>query len=295
MIRKVSRGRATRLVPVGHAVFAGLVLLIGQTASGEAADDQLLALWEFRFAAFARYAPVYPGSAEYDLNMLPIPYPVYRGKRLRFGEDIDSFAEGRIVRGPRARLDVNFNLNFGEDSENIPVRRGMPDLDPLIEVGPELEIKLNDPSISEGDWLLALQARAAISSDGSGLDGRGFLLNPELEYRIDQAFGSHNDWSFSFKSTWASEDFAAYYYGVAPEFATPTRRGFDASAGYLGSVFRVGLERQISPRMRFDGSARVWFNHGAKNSSSPLFQDDLGVGIQGAFIWTLAASKRRGD
>ena len=40
------------------------------------------ALWEFRFAAFGRYAPVYPGAEESDLTLLPLPIPVYRGSFL---------------------------------------------------------------------------------------------------------------------------------------------------------------------------------------------------------------------
>jgi len=42
-------------------------------------EDEAPALWELRFAAFGRYAPVYPGSDETDLTLLPIPIPVYRG------------------------------------------------------------------------------------------------------------------------------------------------------------------------------------------------------------------------
>ena len=191
------------------------------------------------------------------------------------------------------KLNINFNVNFGEDSDEIDVRRGMPNLDLLLEVGPELEIRLNDRAPGDREWLLALQLRAAVSFDGGDTDGRGYLFNPELEYRIDQAFGTRNDWSFRWKSTWASEDYADYYYEVAPEFATLTRSRFDASSGYLGSEFRVGIERQLTERLRFDGNAKLWINNGADNHRSPLFQDDYGVGLQAALIWTLGESERR--
>ena len=285
--------RSSVIRPCAGAL-AALCLLTSSDVTAQSDESDELPLWEFRIAAFGRYAPVYPGAADHNLTVLPLPYPVYRGSRLRLGEDLDAFAEGRVVTAPRVRLNINFNVNFGEDSEDISVRQGMPDLDLLLEIGPELQFNLNNRPAVDGELLLALQLRAAVSFDDSDASGRGFLFNPELEYRIDQAFGTRNDWSFRWKSTWASEDYADYYYEVAPAFATMNRSSFDASAGYLGSEFRAGIERQLSEQLRFDGSAKLWINNGAKNRRSPLFQDDYGFGIQAAFIWTLGTSERRG-
>jgi len=278
---------------VACLALSALPLLAIQSAHAQSDETDEPPLWEFRFAAFGRYAPIYPGAADNNLTILPLPYPVYRGSRLRFGEDFDSFAEGRILERPRARLDINFNVNFGEDSDEIDVRQGMPDLDLLLEVGPELEIRLNDRAPGDHEWLLALQLRAAVSFGSGETEGRGYLLNPELEYRIDQAFGTRNDWTFRWKSTWGSEDYADYYYEVAPEFVTLTRSRFDASSGYLGSEFRVGIERQLTARLRFDGYAKLYVNNGAKNRHSPLYQDDHAFGLQAAFIWTLGESAQR--
>jgi len=279
------------------AACATLLTAVALTTTDDLAaqqsEDEELPLWEFRFAAFGRYAPIYPGAADHNLTVLPLPYPVYRGSWLRFGEDFDAFAEGRIVRRPRVRVDINFNVNFGEDSEDIAMREGMPDLDLMLEVGPELEISLNNRPATEGEMLLAFQLRAAVSFGSGSADGRGFAFNPKLEYRLDQAFGTRNDWTFRWTPTWVSEDYADYYYEVAPEFATPGRSSYDASAGYIGSEFKIGLERQLTERLRFDGSAKLWINKGAENRQSPLYQDDYSFGVQAAFIWTLGTSERR--
>ncbi len=111
--------------------------------------------------------------------MLPLPYPVYHGSRLRFGEDLDAFAEGRVVRRPRVRLDINFNVNFAEGSEDIAVREGMLDLNLMLEIGPELEISLNNRPATEGEMLLAFQLRAAVSFGSGSTDGRGYAFNPK--------------------------------------------------------------------------------------------------------------------
>ena len=286
--------RRSRLSFVATLTTFFLVAIQGTAAQPPESETEELPLWEFRFAAFSRYAPVYPGAADHDLTVLPLPYPVYRGSRLHFGDDLDEFAEGHVLAGPRVKLDINFNVNFGADSEDVAVRRGMPDLDFLLEVGPELKIKLNNRPASEGELLLGLQLRAAVSFDSWDATGRGVVFSPELEYRLDQAFGTRNDWSLRWRPVWGSEKYADYYYEVAPSFATMVRPAFNASAGYITSEFRVGFERRLSDRLIFDGSAKLWINKGAKNRDSPLFQDDYGLGLQGAFIWRLGTSERRG-
>jgi len=275
---------------VGYAVALLALAIFPDPTNAQSNGHDAEPLWEFRFAAFGRYAPAYPGASKQDLTLLPLPYPVYRGSRLRFGEDFDSFAEGRIVRSPRVRLNVNFNVNFGEDSNDLAVRAGMPDLDHMLEIGPELEINLNDRDPIDGALFLAIQARAGISLDGGNASGIGYVLSPQFEYQLDRAFGSRNDMIFRWTPTWATEGYADYYYEVPDEFETPARTAFNARSGYIGSELRVGLERQINDRLRFESSIQLWINSGAENKASPLFEDDHGLGLQAAFIWTLGAS-----
>jgi len=148
-----------------------------------AGEDEQPSLWELRLAAFGQHAPVYPGSEDPNVTLLPIPIPVYRGSFLNFGENLDQVARGEITETRRLRLGVDLDFTFGEDSADIPVRRGMPDLDFMLEIGPELEIKLDNRTPEQGEFFLAFQLRAGVSFDGVDPSSQGFLLNPELEYR----------------------------------------------------------------------------------------------------------------
>jgi outer membrane scaffolding protein for murein synthesis (MipA/OmpV family) len=260
-------------------------------AASEAAEEP--ALWEFRLAAFGRYAPAYPGADESDLTMLPIPVPVYRGRFLRFGEDLDQVARGEIAETRRLRLGIDLDFTFGEDSADIAVRTGMPDLDFMFELGPELEIRLNDRTPEQGQFFVALQLRAAVSFDGFDPSSRGWLMNPEFEYRRDRLFGGDNLLSLRWKPTWASEDYMDYYYEVAPAFATAGRPVYDATSGFLGSSFTAALTRQINERLTFGVSASYHVYDGAENETSPLFESDSGASVQAALVWTLAESERR--
>ncbi len=294
---------STRIAVARFAVIVALVASMVHPAFGQSqtesqapettTDEEQPSLWELRLAAFGQHAPVYPGSAEPNVTLLPIPVPVYRGSFLNFGENLDQVARGEITETRRLRLGVDLDFTFGEDSADIPVRQGMADLNFMLEIGPELEIKLDNHTPEQGEFFLAFQLRAGVSFDGVDPSSQGFLLNPELEYRRDQVFGGDNLLSLRWKPTWASEDFMDYYYEVDPLFATAQRPAYDASGGYLGSKFTAALTRQINERLVFGISASYFLNSGAENELSPLYEDDAGFSIQAAFIWTLWESERR--
>lgn len=289
--------RFSRAAPLTWAIGGLCVcsLLPGSLlAQGNDAADAP-ALWEFRLAAFGRYSPTYPASDEHNLTLLPLPIPVYRGSFLNFGENLDQVARGELVETRRIRLGIDLDFTFGEDSADIPVRLGMPNLDFMFELGPELEIKLDNRTSEQGEFFLALQLRAGVSFDGLDPTSRGFLVNPELEYRRDQVFGGDNLLSLRWKPTWASEDFMDYYYEVDPMFATPDRPAYDAAAGYLGSKLTAAITRQLTDKLIFGVSASYYLNSGAENELSPLYRRDSGASIQAVLIWSLWESERRGS
>ena len=84
-----------------------------------------------------------------------------------------------------------------------------------------------------------------------------------------------------------------YFYTVKPEFVTPTRPEFDAEGGYLGSEFTLGLATKHAKKFRVFFGTRVGIYKGATNEDSPLFRDDVTVGVFGGFIWSLWQSERR--
>lgn len=284
---------------VGFALCTAALSLAGTRISAQEAEaaetegEDTPALWELRLAGFGRYAPVYPGADESDLTLLPIPIPVYRGSFLSFGENLDQVARGDITETDRLRLGVDLDFTFGEDSSEIAARRGMPDLDFMFELGPELEIRLSNRPPGQGEFLLSLQLRAGISFDGLDPSSQGFLFNPQFEYQRSNAFGGDNLLSLRIRPTWASEDFMDYYYEVEPAYAIGGRPAYDAQPGYLGTRLTAALTRQINDKLTFGVSASYYLNNGAKNEPSPLFRSDTGASIQAALVWTLAESERR--
>jgi hypothetical protein len=150
------------------AAVALLVLICGSSgALAETIEDPTTdALWEMNIAAFGRSGPSYPASEHTQVDFIPLPLPVYRGTFLRVGDDTDSPMRGRVFRTDRIKLDIDFDLVFGSDSDDIAARDGMPDLDLLLEVGPELDLQFVDRGWFAADVFLVLPVRGALSWDG---------------------------------------------------------------------------------------------------------------------------------
>ena len=236
-------------------------------------------------------APAYPASEESQTNILPLPIPVYRGRFLRLFEDTESPIRGRVFKRDRIKLDLDFDLNFGSDSDDIEARTGMPDLDLLLEVGPELELEFTRQPLLKGRWYLALQARLATSFDGLDPSYRGFTFSPEFRY-VTQ-ITERDEAKLRITPIFATRDYMEYYYQVDPEFATPERAAFDAKAGYLGTNVTLNWTRNFTPKLAMVFGVQLGVNSGARNEDSPLFTENLTSGIYGAFLYKFWESKRR--
>ena len=249
-------------------------------------------LWEMRLAVFGRYGPSYRGSENNQFNLIPLPLPVYRGRFFRLGEDSENPIRGRIFRTDRVKLDFDFDLNFPVRSEDVDARTGMPDLDFLLEVGPELELQFTREPKFGGNWFLALQARPAFSFDGLDPTYRGVSFSTEFKYKVKFAEG-RDALLTRITPTWGTSKYAGFFYDVQPEFATPERAEYESSGGYLGTDLTFSWINTINKDWEFVVGTRLSFNQGAKNRDSDLFTKDTGVAVYAAFTWKFWESERR--
>lgn len=263
--------------------------------TAESADPaETVPLWEWSLAAFTRYGASYPGSDESQFNFVPLPFPKYRGKFLRVGDETENPIRGRIFRRDRIKLDIDFDLNFSSDSDDIDARTGMPDLDFLLEVGPELELQFAERSpLAGADLFLGLQLRAATSWDGVDPSFQGLIFSPELKWRKKLSRERRSELKFRITPGFATDDYMDYFYGVEPQFVTPDRPAFDAKGGYLGTDFTLSLRQALGKRYEIYAGVRLSALSGAKNEDSPLFKDDFNTAVIAAFLWKFWESDRR--
>ena len=221
-----------------------------------------------------------------------MPLPIYRGRFWRIGEDRRNPIRGRLLRTDRVKLDLAFDLNFPVDSEDIDVRTGMPDLDLLLEIGPELEVELATQNMMPGRSFLGLQLKPAFSFDGLSPDYEGLILSPEFTYLI-RTPNERNEFKLRITPALATSDYMDFYYEVTPQFATPTRPVYSGDGGYLGTDLTITLSHDFSDKLDFVLGSRISFFQGAANEDSPLFVDKTNYSIYGAFTWKFWESKRR--
>jgi outer membrane scaffolding protein for murein synthesis (MipA/OmpV family) len=271
-----------------HARFptALALCLLAAAAQAEEAPREK-PLWELGVAAGGAWLPDYPAAGQNHFNAIGLPYIVYRGDFFR--SDEKGLLRGRFVKSRDFELDVSLSGSFSADSSNNDARRGMPDLDYLVELGPRIQWTV----ARAAKWAkldFELPVRAVFSTDLKSVDYRGFLAQPELAYQHDNFLESGLALKHGVSASFADVNLQDYFYRVEPQFATPTRPAYEADAGYLGSRLQLVLTKALGPALRVFAAGRVDFHQGAANEDSPLFREDVTYGAGLGVVWSIFRS-----
>ncbi|MFC3122700.1 MipA/OmpV family protein [Agaribacter flavus] len=256
--------------------------------------DQAQPLWELGLGGGVGEVPNYPASSERNFIALAAPYFVYRGEIFRVGDG--NGVRAVVAEDDKWELDFSFGGAFSADSEDNTAREGMPELDFLFEVGPQLVYQVNKYRFEgggQGRLNLRLQARSVFSTDLSSIQHQGYVFEPELQWQQRGYWREHTALSVRLSSTFATEKLHDYFYQVDQAFATDMRPEFNATAGYLGTELGVSLSFAISKNARgfIGGSLRL--HHGAANEDSPLFEETNTLQLAAGFVWRLYTSKTK--
>lgn len=248
--------------------------------------DEKQPLWEAGLGGGMIESPNYPASAERNLVSLVLPYVIYRGDIFRLGGQ--GGARAVFLENENLELDLSFGGAFAADSDDDTAREGMPELDYLVEVGPQLIYKIRDFSFNGGGnsrLNARLQARAVFSTDFGGFDARGFVFEPTLTYQQRGVFLPDTGFRLALSATWATEKLHDYFYQVAPEYQTSFRPAYNAKGGYLGAELSAGLAFPVVKNVRGFVSTSVQFNTDSANEDSPLYEKDITYSIGVGFVW----------
>ncbi len=267
-------------------------LLLAASVRAEPPLEEL-PLWELGFGTGVLYTPDYPSSSERRTRAIALPYVVYRGDILRIGDG--QAARAVAAETSRFELSMSFGAAFDASSDRNDLREGMPDLDFLFEVGPQLRIKLGQYEFADngyGELDLALQARAVFATDFKGISHEGYVAEPMLRYRHWGLLWPQLETNVSLRPIWADRQLHDFFYGVAPEFVTPERPLYEADEGYFGTQLGLFARWNFTDRFQVFGGTQIISHKGAANRSSPLFEKDYTVNFGGGFIWSVFDSKR---
>lgn len=261
--------------------FLGAAALLA--APGVDAADQ--PLWELGIGAAPVSMQDYRGSDQRHAYLLPLPYVVYRGDILQIDRQK---VRGLLYKSERVEFDISLNGSVPVKSDRNTARQGMPDLDPTLEIGPQLDVLLARAPAYE--WTLKLPLRQVLAMDGVHPHRAGVLFSPTLG--VDLKPG--NGWNLGLAGgpLYASRPYHDYFYSVAPQYVTATRPAYEARAGYSGTQL-LGTVSKRFPRYWLGAFVRADYLGGAVFEDSPLVKRDYSVSAGFGIAWVLGESKTR--
>lgn len=246
-----------------------------------------LPLWEAGLFGGAASTPAYPGSEDRSTRALVLPMLIYRGKVLRADR---SGVGARLFYTERAELDVGFALSLPARSGDVAARAGMPDLNSLLEFGPRLKVLLAEPTPASR-VRLELPLRVPVELR-NGFERQGLVFEPRVVFEAADASGRWQA-DANLGAVFGNARLNAYFYDVAPRYATAARPAYRATGGLMMTRLGLSLSRRISPDWRVFGFTRYDNYSHAANHDSPLFLRNSGLSVGAGFTWTAHRSQAR--
>ncbi|NND92771.1 MAG: hypothetical protein HKN42_18090, partial [Granulosicoccus sp.] len=175
----------------------------------------------------------YPASSDSNQRFVALPFFIYRTPKFRFG---DGGVRAVAIERPTIKLDLSVGGSLNASSEGNSAREGMPNLDFLFEIGPQLEISLFERAMPSGGRVLlrfTSEVRAVLATDFGYVAHRGFVAEAGLGINYRNVRRSGIDLLSAVDVTFADERLQDYFYQVDPAYVNEQRPLYDASGGYL--------------------------------------------------------------
>lgn len=228
---------------------------------------------------------LYPGARKRNSLLLPVPYFTFRSPRFEIDRGIKSF----LYHSETIVLDISADFGLPVDSEETDARKGMPDLDFMLQLGPSLEFLLGDSDAGYFDARFEIPLRVATVIDVHTVETIGYLVEPRFSFNHRRYAKRGVSQKLTLGLKFATQDFHAYYYDVAPEFANTERAAFSSDAGFGGSFLKYRISYKTDDFVIWS-FIRYQSLRGAVFEDSPLVvkKDYSFIGI--GFSWIFASS-----
>lgn len=274
---------------VNDNFFSGLIILATTLTIPVYAVDR--PVWELGIGASAISFSDYIGSDKRNNLALPFPYVSYYGDILRIDRDT---VRSEFFGSDTLKIDVSLSGSIPVDSDDNEDREGMPDLDPIIELGPSVEYEFYRHPFNNGRLSLELPVRSAIASDFSNVREVGWVSNPNVKYSRKE-YDMAGTWTLqaALGPLFGNSRYHQYFYGVSDKFANAQRPQFDADSGFGGWRLSLGFSRRVND-IWYGAFVRYIDISDAGFADSPLVRQDHSIvgGLAIAWIFAKSASLR---
>jgi len=258
-------------------------------AAGAGPGTRTEPLWEAGAGIGGVHFPDYRGSDRSRNYPFPVPYFVYRGEFLSADRN---GVRGLLMQNERIDLDASVGASLPVDSSRDPVREGMPDLRPTLELGPSLNVTLwrNDDRRKRLDVRLPVRAGMTLESHPRFI---GWQFFPHLNLDVRDPAGL-DGWNLGLLAgpIFSDARHNRYFYEVAPEFATPERPAFTPGGGFAGMEYLAAVSKRY-PKLWVGGFVRYDMLGGAAFAESPLVTSKHYFAAGFGIAWILGESTQR--
>lgn len=218
------------------ALFFVCTCLLPRAAAAGAGERPL---WEAGIGLAPVVMSSYRGSENVQWYLLPMPYLDYRGDFLRVDRE---GIRGLLYDSVHVRVDLSGDGTIPAETDEEGPRRGMPDLDPVIEFGPSINLILHEGFDTR--IRLRMPVRMVAATDFSSISHLGWKVHPHLEMDFREAICSWNA-GVSIGPLFADRGVHEFYYEVKPRYETDFRNAYHADAGYSGTMARFTFSRRF--------------------------------------------------
>ena len=255
------------------------------------AEDFKEPLWEVGLVTAAFSGPAYPAADDETTAAFLSPFVIYRGDVFSVGDE--GALRALAFANDTVELDLSLGASLPADSEDDDDREGMPDLDFLFEIGPQLiwHAAQNDFKRWRGEFDIKLRARSVISL--VDFDTHGFLFEPAFVYELKSKTRRHLSWQADVELLYGNKRLNRYFYEVADNFARASRPQYEADSGYMGAEIGVGLSYPVNEKLRLFIGGNVELYDGAANQDSPLFKEDVAYSGGMVLVYSFYESEAR--
>jgi MipA family protein len=257
-----------------------LILLISVVALNAQAesDDSQTQKWQFGLGLGSQTIADYRGSSYYQTQFIPIPFVMYNGNYIKIDRD---GARGEYRWSDQLEFNISADAALNGDSEDNPLRRGMPQLNSAFEIGPSINWAFAGNTIKQG-WSLRVPIRSVYTFGSEGFGHQGYVFNPKLTWR--KTIASNWMTSLNIGPIWANSDYHDYYYNVDAAYATQNRPEYQARSGYSGFMSKISIKRNFG-RYWLGALVRADVLNGAVFLDSPLVEEKTSVSFGLAAVY----------
>lgn len=234
---------------------------------------------QWGLAAGTGWITDYPGAAQGRMRYLVMP--AFHSKYITV--DRQDGARAHLVNERRIKFSVSFSFLLPTSAQDIPVRKGMPNLDLILQLGPELQLYFLRSSTF--NIYLRLPIRFIVATDfKSDFDYLQWTFAPSLrtEYNFGAKYGKLGT---RLEFDFASARYQSYFYQVDAKYSTPDRPAYNAKMGIMEYI--VGLQYSYDYLMpvTFSASANIYLMRDAVNRNSPLHLKSEGYSFLGLAVY----------